>query len=374
MRQPLVIAAVCSTAGGVVTHGIYFLAHSAYGFDDVDNLWLAVALFVPYVPAALAAGPLARRLGARNALLLANLLQILAGIVLATRPPIWGLVAASALYNGAAGLAWPIVEAYVAGGRHGPALHRAVGAFNLTWATTLAPALWIVGLAGDRVELSFGALVALHAIALWPLLRLPPRPAAAEPEAAAHVGRDYPFLLRASRALLPVSYLLLDTMSPLLPGVWVDRGVDVGMGAFLSSTWMLARLGVFVAMFRVHAWRGTWASLWVGGALVVAGFAAILGAPGAWGVVAGLVAFGLGQGMLYYGALYYGMAVGHGAVDSGGWHEAVIGLGYLGGPVLALIGLAVGVAPLNAVGAVATLGVAASLQPWWKARAARARS
>lgn len=372
MRKPLAIAAACSTAGGVVTHGIYFLAHSGYGFDDTDNLWLAVALFVPYVPAALAAGPLARRLGSRNALVLASVLQIVAGLVLAARPPAWGLLLAAPLYNGASGLAWPIVEAYVAGGRHGAALHRAIGAFNLTWATTLAPALWIVGLTGDRVELAFGALVALHLVALWPLLRLPADPAAPEAEAAAHVGRDYPLLLRASRALLPVSYLLLDTMSPLLPGVWVDRGVDVGLGAFLSSTWMLARLGVFVAMFRAHGWRGRWAALWVGGALVVGGFAAILGAPAAWGVVAGLVAFGVGQGMLYYGALYYGMAVGHGAVDSGGWHEAVIGLGYLGGPVLALVGLAAGVAPIHAVGAVATLGVAASLHPWWQARAGRA--
>ncbi|MFN7146905.1 MAG: hypothetical protein ACK4YP_24230, partial [Myxococcota bacterium] len=332
MFPALALAAVVSTAGGIVTHGIYFLAHAAYGFDDRQNLWLAIALFVPYVPAALVAGPLGRRFGARATLHAANALMIAAGLVLATKPPAWGLWVAAPLYNGAAGLFWPLVEGYVAGGRHGPGLHRAIGAFNLTWSLTLAPALWIVGLAGDDLALSFGALLFLHVLGAFAIAALPASPAPADHASAAPVGPDYPGLLRSSRVLLPVSYVLLDALSPLLPGVWARAGVDGALGPALSSTWMVARFAVFAALAKWSGWRGQPVALLAGAVALLGGFVAALGGGDIALVLVGLVAFGFGQGTLYYQALYYGMAVGKGEVDSGGTHEAVIGLGYLGGP------------------------------------------
>lgn len=371
MTPALLVAALASVAGGLVTHGLFFLTRAAWGFGDAENLGLAVALYVVYVPAALVAGPLARRVGARAALLGANTVMMAAALVLLGRPPVWGLVLAAAAYNGAAGLTWPLVEAYVAGGRHGPELQRAIGAFNLTWSSALAPALWIVAAVGDEVEWGFAALFAFHAIALAPLWRLPASPPPADPDAAApHVGAHYPALLASSRALLPTSYLLIDTLAPLLPGLWARAGVSVGLGAALSSTWMVARFGMFALLRGYTAWRGRWAMLVVGALLMVAGFAAALAGAGVPVATAGLVAFGAGQGMLYYAALYYGMAVGHGQVESGGKHEAVIGLGYLGGPLLALVGLAVGVPPVHAVGAVASAAVIGSAWPWFKSRAA----
>ena len=77
------------------------------------------------------------------------------------------------------------------------------------------------------------------------------------------------------------------------------------------------------------------------------------------------LAFGIGQGAIYYASLYYGMSAGPDAVESGGKHEAVIGAGYLAGPALALLGTAVGIAPVHVVGAVATGGAAVS---WWRSR------
>lgn len=369
MRAALALTAVLSTAGGIVAHGIYFLAHAAYGFDDRSNLWLAIALFLPYVPAALLAAPLARRIGARTALHLANLLTIVAGVTLAFEPPAWVLWLAAPLYNGAAGLMWPLVEAYVAGGRHGPGLHKAIGAFNLTWSLTLAPALWIVGIGGEDLWVSFGALLALQLVGAVAIAALPAAPPAHDADAAAPIDARYPKLLRSTRVLVPVSYVLLDALSPLLPGVWGRLGVDAAQGPLLSSTWMLARFGVFAVLAAWSGWRGRPAALVAGALVLLAGFAAALTGSSVPAVLVGLVAFGVGQGTLYYQALYYGMAVGKGEVDSGGKHEAVIGLGYLGGPALALLGLAVGVPPVHAVGAVATLGVAAGLGPWAVRRA-----
>lgn len=366
----LLLAAVLSTAGGIVAHGIFFLANVAYAFDDRLNLWLAVALFVPYVPAALLAGRVGRAVGPRRAMLGLNAVMILAGLVLATRPPVWVLWMAAPLYNGAAGMLWPLVEGYVAGGRHGTALHRTIGHFNLTWALTLAPALWIVGLAGENLLASFAPLIALHVLGAGFIARLPPAPAPPDHDGAP-VGEEYRRLLRSSRVLLPVSYVLMDALSPLLPGVWARLGVTGAVAPLLSSTWMLARFGVFAGLTWWSAWRGRRAALVVGALVLIAGFAATLGATSVGIVLAGLIAFGIGQGTLYYQALYYGMAVGKGEVDSGGHHEAVIGLGYLGGPALALLGMSVGVAPIHAVGALATAGLAAGALPWVLGRGAR---
>ena len=102
---------------------------------------------------------------------------------------------------------------------------------------------------------------------------------------------------------------------------------------------------------RVYA-RGEGAYLWddTGAQYLdmLGGFGVVLAAPGVPVVLAGLVAFGIGHGALYYASLYYGMSAGADAVESGGKHEAVIGAGYLAGPVLALAGTAIGVAPVTA--------------------------
>ena len=74
-------------------------------------------------------------------------------------------------------------------------------------------------------------------------------------------------------------------------------------------------------------------------------------------VLVGLVLFGSGHTMIYYAALYYGMAVGSGGVEEGGKHEAVIGLGYLGGPLLALTGIWLGTGPLPVLGVVVLGGL-----------------
>ena len=49
-------------------------------------------------------------------------------------------------------------------------------------------------------------------------------------------------------------------------------------------------------------------------------------------LLAGLIAYGAGMGVIYYASLYYVMTVGDAAVDAGGNFEALIGVGLLPGP------------------------------------------
>ncbi len=366
VRRILPLVAPLSIAGGIVSHGVYFLARQAYGFTDRQNLLLAVAVFLPYVPAALLAGPVGRRLGYRRAILALNALSALVGIVLATTPPAWALWLLAPLYNGAAGMFWPLVEGYVAGGRQGRDLHRTIGAFNLTWSAALAPAMWIVGALGDSLLETFGVLVALHVAVGLAALRLAPAPPGHVEEHRAPAPPSYAGMLRACRVLLPLSYMVLDALAPLLPTVWSRAGVNAAAGAALSSTWMIARFFAFLGLFFWSGWRGRGTFLVAGTAALLAGFALVLGLPSLGAALIGLAVFGVGQGALYYAALYYAMAAEGDAVESGGTHEAVIGVGYLAGPLLALAGTAVGVAPVHVVGATATAG---ALWAWRRARA-----
>jgi hypothetical protein len=56
------------------------------------------------------------------------------------------------------------------------------------------------------------------------------------------------------------------------------------------------------------------------------------------------------MGLTYCATLYYSLSVGHGAVDAGGGFEALVGLGYVLGPMVGLAGHAVASGPsANAV-------------------------
>jgi len=55
-------------------------------------------------------------------------------------------------------------------------------------------------------------------------------------------------------------------------------------------------------------------------------------------VLAGEIVFGVLAGVTYYAALYYAMVVKNAAVDAGGGHEGLIGMGLAIGPAVGLLG------------------------------------
>jgi hypothetical protein len=142
---------------------------------------------------------------------------------------------------------------------------------------------------------------------------------------------------------------------------------------------MLSRFAALFVMWQVGFWHGRWGTLVAGGGSLVGGLALVLVAPSLTMVVGGLALFGAGMALTYYAALYYSLAVGHGAVDAGGNFEALIGLGYCLGPLLGLGGRLVGAGsePRAASATVvftwlvaATVAVLA-LRPYLRARRAR---
>jgi hypothetical protein len=125
-------------------------------------------------------------------------------------------------------------------------------------------------------------------------------------------------------------------LAPVLPHRLSALGAGTG-ASLLAALWMAARFVVLLIMWRSSFWHGRWGTLGAGGTALVGGLLMVLLAPALPLLLAGLLLFGAGMGLIYYAALYYSMAVGHAAVEAGGGFEALIGVGYCLGPLLGLL-------------------------------------
>ena len=240
------------------------------------------------------------------------------------------------------GILWPIVEGYISGGRREKALRSAVGRFNIVWSGALVVAFW--GMAPLLREHPF-IILALLGVAHFLMLTLliwfpkyPPRHLDMEHEPVPPV---YTRLLTLFRVQLIASYIVLSTLSPLLPIVEDKLGVAVHWKTPIASAWLTSRVLVFFLLERWHGWHGRWAMPWAGLGLMLLGFAACMLSPmfngaGTPVLIVALAITGCGIAITYYGALYYAMAVGNSEVDAGGKHEAMIGMGYTLGPLMGL--------------------------------------
>jgi hypothetical protein len=372
-----------SVSGGAFWAGTFFVTAQHYGFSAVRNLVLAGAMGAAYAVAARGTGALLRRLerwSSPRAVLAATLavwgLSALAP--LAFRDAESALWIAALLGSAASAVTWPIVESYLAAGRHGARMRSAIGWFNVTWTPAVAvPLLLMPLLARSDVLWTIGLSGVTNAVALLLVLALPRRPAAHAPEAAqAAVGREYRWLGRSASWLLPLGYVMSSTLAPVLPHRLAAVGVGTLPESVVADTWLIARFLTLAVMWRVGFWHGRWGTLCAAGLALVGGLALTLLAESLAAVVAGLFLFGAGMGLTYYAALYYALAVGHAAVDAGGTFEALIGLGYCVGPALGLAGHALGGAHAGSgtvalTSGAALLASAAALRPYLEARRAR---
>lgn len=379
-----------SLGTGIATNGVYFMTKHAYGFGKMANFALAFLGGVMYIAGAIGAGPLLRILGERFGIstrasltMVMVLLGVLCVVPLAAAPaagevpvawPMWVLVG---LYYPLTGILWPVAESYLSGGRKGPGLRTALGQFNITWSLAVVAASWVMG---PRIEKNapelIAALAVLHLLSiglLWPMGPEPGRHLAEHHEPHPPV---YTRLLALFRVLLPMSYLVLNALTPFLPTAMTAMGVAVAWQTPMAATWMSGRVLTFLVLERWHGWHGKWWPAVAGVGLLLGGFVAIVLAPflgdslpARVSMIVGLAAFGVGMAGIYTAALYYAMEVQNAEVAAGGTHEALIGIGYAGGPLCGLaaagIGRRIGLDPreadlvmLGLVSAVAAAGVA----------------
>ncbi len=382
LANVLSVTFLASVSGGAFWAGIFFVTARQYHFSNARNLVLAGVMGLLYAVAARETGRISRALQAHlspRAVLgcalavwgLASLLPLLAP----TRESLLWLAALIGAPTSA--MTWPLIESFLGAGRHGARMRAALGWFNVTWTPATAVPLLLLPLFGPEHALWAISLSGLtNAGALVALIWLPPRPAPHGAEAAvASVGREYPWLLRTASWLLPLSYLMSATLSPVLPHRLSALGGHIPESV-VAATWMGARFSALAVMWRARFWHGRWGTLAAAAAALVGGMALVLTAPTLAGVVAGLLLFGSGMGITYYSALYYSLAVGHAAVDASGTFESLIGLGYCVGPLIGLSGQAAAGAHAGSATVALTWVVAGAvsvpaLRPYLQARRRR---
>ncbi|MGP1310070.1 MAG: hypothetical protein ACTS27_07735, partial [Phycisphaerales bacterium] len=340
-----------------VAVGVFFVAEAGFGFGPRRNLLLGLVMGVTYIAGALGVGPALRGLAARvrwvsarlalGAMLLA--MGVCASSMALARESLlgasaaWVIWPAIAVYSAAMGALWPIVESYVTGGRREDQLRKVVGWFNVLWSSGVVLAAWMMA---PMLKATDSALVLMlvtgvcHVLTCGLLAFFGPYPA----KEAHHGGEPHPEVYERLRAvfqiLLPASYVLMYTLAPLVPSLLGKLGVPAERKTLVFSVFLGTRVVSFALFGWWQGWHGRWRTpVWTTGLMLV-GFAAALLSPTLWGVVAGLVCFGMGLGGIYTCALYYAMEVGAGEVEAGGVHEALIGGGYTLGPLLGLGGLA----------------------------------
>jgi MFS family permease len=341
----MVLSFLCSLGTGSLWTGLPFVAEHDFRFTKSENMWLAVAESAVYAVVAFFSGGLLKRLGAvatPRTVLGCILLFTLAMCLLTLTGSVVALIATALGVSAASAMMWPIVESYLSSGRHGHALRSAVGVFNIVWTTATAAGLVLMGpvFATDTSRI---AIVALGPVCALAIVCLPWFPASPPPHLQDGLPPAVPPVYRplrtASRALLPTSYLLIGTIGPMLPYITGTIGIAPEWQTPVSSTWHAVRVVAMLAMWRMAFWHGKWTTLAAGAVLMGGGFLAAMSAGSVHSLMAALATFGAGHAVLYYASLYYAMSVGHAEVDAGGHFEALIGVGYITGPIASLVGM-----------------------------------
>ena len=365
-----------SLGSGLLWSGVPFVTELQYGFTKGENLLLALAESIIYVVVALGSGPVLRRFAGRGltpraALMTIFIVQLVASGVALTG--MWGVVVASCVFSGVGATLWPIMESYVSSGQHGGNMRRSIGIFNVTWMSATGAALLLMApvIAFGHASHTLLVLAPISLLSIFLLRWFPARPAAHPPEHAhTHIAPQYAYLLRATRFVIPTSYIFISVIGPVMPFILRDLAIADGMKTPIASVWMFARMLTVVILAQLTFWHGRWSTLAVGISLLAGGFACIVLATDVSMLLIGLTMFGAGHGILYYAGLYYAMAVGGADVDAGGRFEALIGVGYVIGPVAGMLAGGTQAQLVGATWAAALLGIAPAIMPWlaWRRR------
>ncbi len=373
------ITCLNSIATGVLWNGLGFVTAREFHYSATETFTLYIVTGIVYAVTALSCGRIIRgfehRFQPRTALLLILSIQALVAPLIYAGSSSVGLIIIAVVLSITGATLWPIVESYVGAGRTADETRKSIGNWCIVWTSSvtltlflMAPLLRADGWLNPRLALFAIAPLSLLSIACLWLVPKQPGHHHAMPESA---PAAYAAQLKSVRVLLPASYLLVGALSPLMPYLLTRLDLEPTTETPLTATWLLTRVVAVAVMVRASFWHGRAATLFVGAAALAGGFALVVAVPTLPNIVIGLSLFGIGHGIIYYAALYYALRVGSSDIQSGGIHEALIGLGYVVGPAAGLAGVLLGggTATVAIVWALLALAAIPAAIPLWKERA-----
>jgi len=354
-RKGLRFKTVCYTIEGMNSFGLvvyftylYFFMRAQFGFQDKANLALAALMGFVYIFTAWQAGRFAQRRGYCTALkwgFLIMFCSLAIGSQLDSAPG--QILAACAVTIGQC-FTWPTLEALVSDGEPPARLPRAVGVYNIVWATAAAMAFFLGGtlidtfgfrsifflpMAIQLAQLALTFWLEKHAGEATPAATQQP-PGVPPPDPNRPAPAKTRAFLRMAWLANPFAYIAINTLIAVLPGIAARFHLTPMFAGFACSLWCFARLGAFVLLWLWTDWH--YRFRWLLGAFValIATFTLILTAPNLAVLIAAQILFGGAIGLIYYSSLFYSMDAGEAKGEHGGIHEAAIGCGNCLGPAV----------------------------------------
>lgn len=327
---------------------LYFLMRHRFDYGDKRNLALAALLGFVYVIAAWQGGRFGQRHGHFSALKLGFGVMIAALFAGSLLDSAWGAISASMVLTVGMCFLWPNLEALVSEGEDAVGLPRAIGTYNVVWASTNALGLF---LGGTLIEgLGFNCLfyiplaisVGLLVLTLWlekhvgdivkhrhqvPVPALPPDPNRPPPAKAK-------LFLHMAWLANPFAYIAINTLAAVLPGLAAKFHLTPMFAGFACSLWGFARLATFFALWFWTGWHYRFRWLVAAFGTLIVTFALVLIVPSFTAVLLAQILFGGAIGLIYYSSLFYSMDNTDTRNEHGGIHEAAIGLGNCLGPAI----------------------------------------
>ena len=375
------VESLTSISTTLLTIGIFFFTEHYFRWGLRQNLLLAAGQGFAYVIGSLASQHLASKFGRRRALVGVLLVNAVLPLVAmkASSPAI--MVITLVVYMFFAAMVWPALESLVCSDADAHAMSHRVGVYNLVWSGTNAVTL---AASGQVIVLWRGGLFVIPAIAhviaaamLWAVPAIDPPGEAATSPLPAHEPPEPQLLAQRTLALwlariaLPATYVVVYSLSAMLPLLAVLQPLGTAGRTAVASVWMIARLLAFVALGATAWWHTRPRILLVSAAVMLVAFWGVtLPAPGSYAVALAMMlvsqsVLGIVLGIIYAGSLYFGMVLSEGSTEHGGYHEALIGAGCVIGPGTAALtqwrwpgDLAAGVAAVSGVIALSILAAA----------------
>jgi len=384
------VEGVTGLASTMLVISIFFFTERSFGWSMRQNLMLAATQGVVYIAGSLLARFVSGKFGRRNSLLV---LFVMIGAIAAigiVRPTPKVVTALLVCYTMVISLTWPMLESLVATGLSARELSRVLGAYNLVWAGIGACA---VAVNGTIIEHWPNGVFVIPTIAhacglalLW-LTPVGPAPGSAPDQqqdlrAEDALVEQRRLALWLSRIALPATYIVIFSLSAMLPSLPAIKRLPTSYATLVGSAWLVARWFTFWFLGATHWWHTKpRLLLWAAVLMLIAFMGIVLPATrnGPLATILGImigsqILLGMALGLIYSASLYFGMVLSDGSTEHGGYHEALIGLGQTMGPLAGAIaqtiwpGSAVaGIAAVSGLIALAILGATAAA---WRAKRA----
>jgi MFS family permease len=358
-----------SIAGMLITVGLPFFTSHRFGWGAGENFAIAASQGALYVIGALLAKGISKRWGRGRSLLWLyagmTAFAIAVGICASMGRPVTTVVLV-VIETGLMAASWPMLESLVSEAGVASQLSKRLGCYNIVWATTGAiavaasgaiiqhtPAWAFLGIAaaGHFLGGVFIFCRARSAAFHFDDAKLAPSPVHSEPEHLnanqwtldKAVVRSHRLALWLSRIALPSTYVVVYSLAPALPSLHAIKQLSPTIATLVASIWLIARAAAFAITGSTTFWHKRpglmlWASVTMLFAFIgTAASGSLTEVNLAQALLAMAIAqilLGFSIGTIYSASLYFGMAVSDGSTEHGGYHEALIGLGQLLGPMV----------------------------------------